>query len=108
MVEYVKKILYNVIYVTYVQERINKMPQPQKKYTIANTRSHLTDILNQASYGKERIEILRRNKPIAYIVPVEDVEILEKLEDMQDISDAESRKNEPTVSLDEIRKELGL
>lgn len=79
-----------------------------KKYTIANTRSHLTDILNQAAYGKERIEIMRRNKTIAYIVPAEDVELLEKLEDMQDIASADARKDEPTIGLDEIRKELGL
>ncbi|MFH0702155.1 MAG: type II toxin-antitoxin system Phd/YefM family antitoxin [bacterium] len=79
-----------------------------KKYTIAHTRTHLTDVLNQASYGKERIEILRRNKPIAYIVPVEDVEMLEKIEDMTDIEEAEARKNEPTIDLKELKEELGL
>ncbi len=80
----------------------------KKKYTIANTRAHLTDILNQASYGKERIEVLRRNKPIAYIVPVEDVEMLEKIEDLFDLKEAESRKDEDTVTLEELKKELDL
>jgi len=79
-----------------------------KKYTIASARSHLTDILNQASYGKERIEILRRNKPIAYIVPVEDVELLEKIEDLIDIEEANKRQNEETFTLEELKKELEL
>ncbi len=80
----------------------------KKKYTIANTRAHLTDILNQASYGKERIEVLRRNKTIAYIVPVEDVEMLERLEDLLDLKEVESRKDEDTISLEELRKELDI
>lgn len=84
------------------------MSQNAKKYTIANTRSHLTDILNQASYTKDRIEILRRNKPIAYIVPVEDVEMLEKIEDMIDTQEADARKDEPTFTLAELKKELDL
>lgn len=84
------------------------MGEKTKKYTIANTRTHLTDILNQAAYAKERIEILRRNKPIAYIVPVEDVEMLEKIEDMIDIQEADARKEEPTFTLKELKEELGL
>jgi len=79
-----------------------------KKYTIAETRTHLTDVLNQASYGKERIEVVRRNKPIAYIVPIEDVEMLEKIEDMIDIYDAEARKNESTIDLEELKREFNL
>lgn len=78
-----------------------------KKYTIAETRSHLTDVLNQASYGKERITVMRRNKPIAYIVPIEDVELLEKIEDLMDIHEADSRKDEPSISLEELKRELG-
>jgi prevent-host-death family protein len=84
------------------------MTNKTKKYTIAETRMHLTDVLNQASYGKERIEVLRRNKPIAYIVPVEDIEMLEKIENMIDVQDAESRKDEPVISLKQLREELSL
>lgn len=79
-----------------------------KTYTIANTRANLADLVNQASYGKERIKISRRNKTIAYIVPVEDIEMLERIENMIDIEEADKRKNEPVISLDELRKELDL
>ena len=79
-----------------------------KKYTISEARGNLTDVLNQASYGKERIQVVRRNKPIAYIVPVEDIELLEKLEDIADIEDALARKEEGTISFEELRKELNL
>ena len=79
-----------------------------KKHTISETRAHLTDLLNQAAYGKERIEVVRRNKPIAYIVPVEDIELLEKYEELMDIQEAESRKNETTIGIDELKKEFNL
>lgn len=79
-----------------------------KKYTIANARIHLTDLLNQASYGKERIEVTRRNKPIAYIVPIEDVELLERIEEIINIKDAEARKNEPSISIEILKKKLDL
>jgi prevent-host-death family protein len=84
------------------------MPQNPKKYTISEARGNLTDILNKASYGKERIEVVRRNKPIAYIVPIEDVELLEKIEDLIDIADALKRKDEDSINLEELRKELDL
>ena len=84
------------------------MASNPKKYTIAETRTHLTDVLNQASYGKERIEVMRRNKPIAYIVPIEDIEMLEKIEDMIDIQDAEARKDESTINLEELKREIDL
>jgi prevent-host-death family protein len=79
-----------------------------KSYTIANARAHLTDLLNQASYGKERIEVLRRNKPIAYIVSVEDFELLEQIENVIDIKEANARVKETTISMEELRKELSL
>lgn len=79
-----------------------------KRYTIAEARANLSDILNKASYGKERIELKRRNKTVAYIVPVEDVRLLEKIENMLDIRDAESRKDEATISLDELRRDLDI
>ncbi len=84
------------------------MPQNPKRYTISEARGNWTDILNKASYGKERIEVVRRNKPIAYIVPIEDVELLEKIEDLIDIEDALKRKDEDTINLEELRKELDL
>lgn len=42
-------------------------------------REHLADILNRVAYGKERIALTRRGKPLAAIVPIEDVELLEEL-----------------------------
>ena len=80
----------------------------EKKFTIAKARAHLTDLLNEAAYAKDRIQIMRRNKPIAYIVPVEDVELLERLEDMLDVQEAESRQQESTVSLESLKKAFDL
>ena len=41
-------------------------------------------------------------------MPVEDIEMLERIENMIDIEEADKRKNEPVISLDELRKELDL
>ncbi len=81
-------------------------------YNVANARENFTDVLNQAKYGKMRIKIVKRNKAVAYIVPVEDVEILEKLEEIIDIEDILKAKKEAEetgyINWDEIKKDLGL
>ena len=38
------------------------------------------DTVNRAAYGKERIILTRRGKPVAAIVPLEDLELLDELE----------------------------
>ena len=84
------------------------MQEESKRYTIADARMHFTDILNQAAYAKDRIEILRRNKPIAYIVPLEDIELLERIEDMIDEREAQKRALESTISLKDLKEDLGI
>jgi prevent-host-death family protein len=37
------------------------------------------DTVNRAAYGKERIILTRRGKPVAAIVPLEDLELLDEL-----------------------------
>lgn len=50
------------------------------------------DTVNRAAYGKERIVLTRRGKPIAAIVPLEDLELLDELENAADAAEvAEAR-----------------
>lgn len=81
-------------------------------FTTMNARKEFAELINRASYGKERILISRRGKNIAAVVPIEDVELLAKIEELQDIQDAEKAlrdvKKRGTVPLDKIRKRLGL
>ena len=81
-------------------------------FTTMNARKDFAELINRASYGKERILITRRGKNVAAVVPIEDVELLAKLEELQDVQDAEKAlkdvKKRGTVPLDKIRKRLGL
>lgn len=77
-----------------------------------DARKHFAELLNRASYRKERIIINRRGKGVAGIVPVEDIELLEKLEDELDIAAAKKAlaeaKKKGTKSWDDFKKEIGL
>jgi prevent-host-death family protein len=59
-------------------------------YTLdtVSARKNFSDTINRAAYGKERVNLTRRGKTVAVIIPVEDAERLEALEDAQDLADA--------------------
>jgi len=47
-------------------------------------RGSFADMLNRAAYGKERVVVTRRGKPVAAIVPMEDMVVLDALADARD------------------------
>lgn len=63
-------------------------------YSTADVRANLAEILNHVAYGKERVELKRRGKTIAVVVPVEDVKALEALEDASDLADAKAARED--------------
>jgi len=79
---------------------------------IAKARINLSELANQAAYTKERIILTRRGRRIAAIVPIDDVELLENLEDRADITAVEESREtgeyEQRISLEELKKELGM
>ena len=81
-----------------------------KEMTITEARSNFADLVNRVTYAKERILINRRGKPVAAIVPMEDVELLEKIEDAIDVKLARKAlsESEEIISWEEVAKELGL
>ncbi len=79
-----------------------------KKLSATQARQEFADIVNRAAYGGERVILHRRKKPVAAVVPIEDLEFLEQLEDRSDIEEARKRLSEPTVPWAKIKKELGL
>ncbi len=74
----------------------------------STARSEFADIVNRAAYAGERVIVHRRKKPVAAVVPLEDLELLEQLEDRIDLEEARKRLNEPTVPWSKIKKDLGL
>ncbi len=75
-------------------------------------RDEFSDLVNRAAYGKERVVLTRRGKPLAAVVPLEDVELLERLEVRIDLDEARAAlaeaRDDGTVSWEEIKAEIGL
>ena len=78
--------------------------------SVSDARESFADHVNRAAYRQERILIARRGKPIAAIVPMEDVEALERFEDDMDLQLAREALADPenavTYSLDEVEADL--
>jgi len=80
--------------------------------TAKELKEHSTDVLSRVQYGNERIAVTRHGKEVAAVVSIEDVRLLEQLENALDVHDAlaaiEEAEREGTISLAELRQELGL
>jgi prevent-host-death family protein len=78
----------------------------------AEARDRLSELVNRAAYGKERVLLSRRGKPVAAVVSLEDVALLQRLEDKRDIADARSARAEAkrkgTIPLDDLLREHGI
>ena len=86
----------------------------QATLSSANARDQLSDILNRAAFGKERVVVSRRGKPLAAVVPLEDIATLEALEDALDAAEIQKRLLEweaagkPGIPLEEVAIRLGV
>ena len=84
------------------------------KVSTAVARKQFSDMVNRASYAKERVALTRYGRTLAAIVPAEDLEWLEAMEDRIDSEDAEKAlaemkaKGEKPIPLAKLKKKLGL
>ena len=84
--------------------------------TTKEARDQLSDLVNRAAYGKERIILTRRGKGVAALVSLDDLLALEqmmhKLEDQADLEAAQKAldeaKHKGTVPWEKVKEELGL
>ncbi len=51
--------------------------------SVANAKSHLSELIAKSSFGHERFIITRRNKPVAALVSLADLQIIEQYEERQ-------------------------
>jgi len=51
--------------------------------SVANAKTHLSALIAKSSFGHERFIITRRNKPVAALVSLEDLQIIEQHEERQ-------------------------
>ena len=59
-----------------------------REVTTVEARGRLAELLNRAAYGHERVVLTRRGKPVAAVVPVEDLELIRAAEDAEDLTAA--------------------
>lgn len=75
-------------------------------------RQHFSDLINRVAYGKDRVVLTRRNRPLAAVVPFEDIALLEEIEDREDLKAARAAmrqiKRTGTIPWRRIKKELEL
>jgi prevent-host-death family protein len=55
---------------------------------LSRARALFTESVNRVNYRGERIVIKKHGRPVAALVPVEDLELLRELEDRMDLQDA--------------------
>jgi prevent-host-death family protein len=79
---------------------------------VTEARNGFADLVNKVAYTKERYSLMRKNKAMAVIVPIEDLEFLEKLEDHFDMKEVEKAllemETEGTISWADLKQESGL
>ena len=92
---------------------MNDVPD-QDRVSTAEARERFAEILNRAAEDKERVILTRAGKPVAALVPIEDLEWLEALEDELDAEEYRAakeefeRSGERAIPLDEVVRKLGI
>ena len=79
-----------------------------RKVTSSSARSEFSEIINRAAYAGERVILHRHKKPVAAVVPIEDLETLERIEDRMDLAEVRKRLKDATAPWSKIRREIGL
>ena len=81
--------------------------------SVATMKSHLSELIAKSSYGHQRILITKRNKPVAALVSLEDLQIIEQHEQHQGLIAVASKWTgfeelaSPLKDLSELRKSGG-
>ena len=80
--------------------------------TTVEARENFAEVINRTAYGKERVVLTRRGKPLAAVVSMEDVQLLEQVEHTIEVREAQVALQEirkyGTIALRDFMKERGL
>ena len=77
---------------------------------VTEARQKLSDIINRVAFQGERVMLHRNGKPVAALVPAEEMDLLEAMEDRADLVEVRKRltDGQAPLSYAEARKTLGL
>jgi prevent-host-death family protein len=83
-----------------------------RTFTTAEARSRLSEVIDQARHGANRIVLTRHGKSVAAVVPIADLELLQEIERLLDVERAKialaEAEERGVITLDRLKKELGL
>lgn len=78
--------------------------------SVSEARGTFADVINRVAYRNERVLVTRRGKPIAAIIPMEQVAFLERAEDEFDQREADEALKElehtPAIPWEQVEAEL--
>jgi prevent-host-death family protein len=76
----------------------------------SKARIDFAEMINQVAYRGERIVLDRHGKPIAAIIPIDDLTFLEEIEKRMDVDAAKHAlaESDERIPYEKIRQELGL
>lgn len=78
------------------------------RVTVSELKDGLSECINRAAFGHERIVIVSRGKPKAAVISVRDLQLLEDLEDAQAARDAlAAYQAGETIPWDQVKGDLG-
>jgi prevent-host-death family protein len=84
------------------------------RLSTSDARGSFADLIGRALYAGERVILERHGKPVAAVIPMEDLHLLEALEDREDVRAARGalrdmkRRGEEPIPLADVKKALGL
>jgi len=65
---------------------ISQGVKTMSKISVAEAKSHLSELIARSAHGHERFTITRRNRPVAALVSIEDLKIIEQHEERQGLA----------------------
>ena len=76
----------------------------------SKARDDFAEMINQVAYRGERVVLDRHGKPIAAIIPIDDLAFLEELENHMNVEAAERAlaESDERIPYEKLRQELGL
>lgn len=86
--------------------------RPIVHVSVSGARGTFAELVNRVAHGRERVRVARLGRPIAAIVPIEDLELLERLEDEVDRQAARDALADPenavAIPWERVKSDLGL
>ena len=90
--------------------RTNRYVGGMADIPISEARDNLADIVSRAEHTQERTVLTRRGKPVAALIPIQELREIEAAEDAADIAAARDALADPAPRIPhaEVMRELGL